>query len=106
MDNLINMDAYQIFTAFILTLLASLSLPMNILALVVLRRTRGIEPATRVFLVSLTVADVGMCIGYVLPAVGVSIVGGWPYGKILCLIQAFAMDPVSQTIYVPVCVAD
>ena len=93
------MDVFPILSSLIWSALACISLPMNILALMVLSRSNKIEDVTKVFLKSLTISDIIMCVLYNIPAIGISATGNWPYGEVLCKIQALVLDPVSLSIY-------
>ena len=75
------------------TFVTILSLPLNLLCLVVLRRTRGVEDVTKVFLVSLTVADLIFCFFRIIPAIGMAALNSWPYGEAFCLIQGAVIHP-------------
>ena len=94
------MDVFPILSSLTWSALACISLPMNILALMVLSRSNKIEDVTKVFLKSLTISDIIMCVIYNIPAIGIAATGYWPYGEVLCTIQGLVLDPVSLTIYI------
>ena len=69
-------------------------LPVNIVCLLVLRHTSRVNKVTKVFLMSLTFADLIVCFLFVMPAIGVALHGGnWPFGAHFCLLQAVIIQP-------------
>ena len=76
------------------SVLLMLLMPLNILCLLVLRHTKRVNNVTKLFLVSLTCADLNVCFVFVIPAIGIAAFDGvWPYGKTSCLIQALFIQP-------------
>ena len=75
------------------TFTAILSLTLNITCLVVLRKCTELEDVPRAFLTSMSAADLGICIFFVLPAIGISVVGRWPFGDVACAVQAVTVLP-------------
>lgn len=76
------------------SLLAVILLPINILCLLVILHTKRISKVTKLFLLSLTFADLDVCTCYVIPAIGIAIYDvNWPYGDTACLLQAAVIEP-------------
>ena len=72
-----------IFKAVAFGILITLNLCLNSLTLVVLRRIRELKPATRVFLTSMTVADL-ISLVYHTPIFISTTVNNWPFGDTAC----------------------
>ncbi|XP_038044741.1 beta-1 adrenergic receptor-like [Patiria miniata] len=70
-----------------------LLLTLNPLCLLVLRRVDNIQDTTKVFLRSLTMADLGVGIFYSLPITVSALSGDWLFGDVLCMLQAL-LQPV------------
>ncbi|XP_038051165.1 beta-3 adrenergic receptor-like [Patiria miniata] len=75
---------------FILVPSSFLLLTLNSLCLLVLRHVDSIHDTTKVFLRSMTVADLGVGIFLAVPMSFGAAIGYWPFGIVLCGIQAFA----------------
>ena len=86
-------DMYSIYMLIIWTVTAGLSLTLNIFCLLTIRQCKEIKSVPRAFLTSMTVADLGISIVYVLPAIGTSVTGDWPYGQIAGALQVTALVP-------------
>lgn len=68
-------------------------LPLNIICLLVLKHTR-MNGVTKLFLISLTCADLNVAVLFVIPAIGTAIFdGNWPYSDAWCIIQAVTIQP-------------
>ena len=84
---------YSVVMFIVWSLIAILSLTLNITCLVVLRKCTELEDVPRAFLTSMSAADLGICIFFVLPAIGISVVGRWPFGDVACAVQAVTVLP-------------
>ena len=84
---------YSVVLFIVWTFIAILSLTLNITCLVILQKCKELEDVPRVFLTSMSAADLGICIFFVLPAIGISVVGDWPFENVTCTIQAFIVLP-------------
>ena len=69
-------------------LIAILSFTLNVLCLVVLRKAKDIDKTSKIFLKSLTMADLMILFFRIIPAIGASALNRWPYGDPLCLTNA------------------
>ncbi|XP_022095250.1 melanocortin receptor 5-like [Acanthaster planci] len=76
---------------FFLTLSSILLLTLNLLCLLVLRHVDNIHDTTKVFLRSMTVADLGVGIFMALPMTVTLQTQRWPFGTALCAVQSFTM---------------
>ena len=84
----------DIVQAICWSILAALLLPINIICLFVLWHTNHVNKVTKIFLFSLTFADLDICLMYVIPAIGIAIEGNeWPYSHSWCLLQALIIQP-------------
>ena len=72
-----------IFKAVAFGIFIILNLCLNSLTLVVLRRMRELKPTTRVFLTSMTVADL-ISLVYHIPIFISTTVNRWPFGELTC----------------------
>ena len=84
---------YSIVLFIVWTFTAILSLSLNITCLVVLRKCKELEDVPRAFLTSMSAADLGICIFFVLPAIGISVVGHWPFEDVTCVVQVIMVQP-------------
>ena len=80
-----------IFKAVAFGILIILNLCLNSLTLVVLRRMRELKPATRVFLTSMTIADL-ISLVYHIPTFISTALNRWPLGDIAC--KVFSLTSV------------
>ena len=71
-----------------------ISLPLNILCLIVLGKVRDIEDTTKLFLKSLTVADILFCLLRGIPAITAAVGNAWPFGDLTCLLIPIPRDSV------------
>ena len=86
-----------VFKATGVTIIVTASLLGNTLCLVVLRRMRHLmEPVTRVFMTSLTIADLSTGVLLGIPIIGATISDCWPYGQVFCTINS-ATDMVCMS---------
>ena len=84
----------DIVQAICWSILAALLLPINIICLFVIWQTRQVNKVTKIFLLSLTLADLDICFVYVIPAIGIAIADSvWPYTRAWCVLQAFMIQP-------------
>ena len=75
-------------------ILAALLLPINIICLFVIWHTKHVNKVTKIFLFSLTFADLDICLMYVIPAIGIAVKGNeWPYPHTSCVLQAVIIQP-------------
>ena len=88
-----------VFKAFAFGILIILNLCLNSLTLVVLRRMRELKPATRVFLTSMTVADL-VSLVYHIPIFISTIVNQWPFGDTPCTVFSLAGLVVNILYYI------
>ena len=88
-----------IFKAVAFGILIILNLCLNSLTLVVLLRMRELKPATRVFLTSMTVADLFSLI-YHIPIFISTIMNKWPFGDIECNIFSLTGLVVNVLYYI------
>ncbi|XP_072037601.1 trace amine-associated receptor 9-like [Amphiura filiformis] len=63
---------------------AILGIVINITCLIVLRRMREMNPVTRVFMTSMTVADLGTVVFIASPVIPSTILDRWPFGDAFC----------------------
>ena len=75
------------------TATAVLSLTLNMVCLLAIRQCKELKSVPRAFLTSMTVADLGISIVYVLPAIVTSVTGNWPFGQIAGALQVTAFVP-------------
>ena len=80
-------------------LVAVCSIPLNLLCFVVLKRAKNMEDVTKVFLNSLTAADLIYCLFRVVPAVSISAIGRVLLGEFFCTIQSFAAQTSVYALY-------
>ena len=79
-------DVFNIIATICWILIVFISLPVNILCLFVLDKVRDIEDTTKLFLKSLTVADILYCLFRGIPAIGSAFGNSWPFGDLACVI--------------------
>ena len=84
---------YSTYMLIIWTVTAGLSLTLNIFCLLAIRQCRELKSVPRAFLTSMTVADLGISIVFVLPAIASSVTGDWPFGQIAGALQVTALVP-------------
>ncbi len=76
------------------SLLALVLLPINIVCLLVLWRTKQVNKVTKLCLICLTCTDIEFCIIYVIPAIGIAMWDNqWPYSNAWCVFQALVIQP-------------
>ena len=75
------------------SIIAVSSLILNPLCIVVVWKTSELENVSRLFLISMTVFDLGVCVSFVIPAIGISVTGGWPFGVPGCIAQILVVFP-------------
>ena len=88
-----------VFKAVAFGILIILNLCLNTLTLVVLRRMRELKPATRVFLTSMTVADL-VSLVYHIPIFISTTVNRWPFGDVACTVFSLAGLAVNILYYI------
>ena len=93
------MDAFDVIRAAVWIFMFCVSVPLNLVCLIALRFTDEIEQPTKVFLLSLTVSELGACVLYVLPAIVTSITGFEPFQGTLCTIQYMLFNTCAGSIY-------
>ncbi len=69
-----------IFKAIGISIIVVACILGNTLCLVVLRQMHALEPVTRVFMTSVTVADLSTGLFLGVPIIGATILDCWPYG--------------------------
>ena len=79
-------DVFNIIATICWVLIVFISLPVNVLCLFVLCKVRDIEDTTKLFLKSLTVADIMFCLFRGIPAIGAAVGNSWPFGDTACII--------------------
>ena len=79
-------DVFNIIATTCWMSIVLISLPINILCLIVLGKVRDIDDATKLFLKSLTVSDILHCLLRGLPAVVSAVRNKWPLGDLACLL--------------------
>ena len=77
-----------IFKGIMLSVLTFLSISANSLTLVILHKYHEINPVTKVFLTSMTVADLTLAF-LLLPSIPAVAVDRWPFGTTFCSITGF-----------------
>ena len=77
-----------IFKGIMLSVLTFLSISANSLTLVILHKCLEINPVTKVFLTSMTVADLTLAF-LLLPSIPAVAVDRWPFGTTFCSITGF-----------------
>ena len=87
------------FKAVALGILIILNLCLNSLTLIVLRRMRELKPVTRVFLTSMTVADL-ISLVFHIPIFISTIVNEWPFGDIACKVTSLTGLMVNILYYI------
>ena len=76
---------------------AVFSLILNSLCIIVVWKSCELNGVCRLFLTTLTVCDILLCISFVIPAIGVSITGVWPFGRAGCIVQILLIYPPGYT---------
>ena len=84
---------YSIYMLIVWTVTAVLSLTLNIFCLLAIRQCKELKSVPRIFLTSMTIADLGISIVFVLPAIASSVTGDWPFGQIAGALQVTALVP-------------
>lgn len=95
---------HHILTPICFGIIALISLPLNILCLIVLQKVTDIEDATKIFLKSLTCADIVFLLFRVVPAIGASAANSWIYGSdnMSCLFFAILAETAVYAMYLSV----
>ena len=88
-----------IFKATALGILITLSLCLNSLTLIVLRRMRNLKPATRVFLTSMTVADLISLVYHIFIFIS-TIANKWLFGDTACKVLSPIFLLISALYYI------
>ena len=84
--------AFNIIATICWGLIVFISLPINILCLVVLGRVRDIGDTTKLFLKSLTVSDILTSLLRGIPAIAAAVRNEWPFGDLVCLLITIPHD--------------
>ena len=86
-------EMYSIYMLIIWTVTAVLSLTLNIFCLLAIRQCTKLKGVSRACLTSMTIADLGISIVFVVPAIASSVTGDWPFGQIVGALQVTALVP-------------
>ena len=81
---------YNILRCFLLIISTLLILTLNPFCLLVLRNVDSIQETSKVFLRSMSTADLGVGIFVAVPMTASAISENWPFGDVLCGILSFA----------------
>ncbi|XP_071800967.1 beta-4C adrenergic receptor-like [Asterias amurensis] len=82
--------SFSILRCFLLVITTLLILTLNPFYLLILRHVNSIQETTKVFLRAMTIADIGVGISVAIPATISAFLGDWPFGDVVCTLQAAA----------------
>ncbi|XP_071801311.1 beta-3 adrenergic receptor-like [Asterias amurensis] len=85
---------FSILRCFLLVITTLLILTLNPFYLLILRHVNSIQETTKVFLRAMTIADIGVGIFIATPATISAFFNNWPFGEVVCSLQAFATTAV------------
>ena len=80
---------FLIFKITALGIILLLNIIVNSLTLIILPKVPDMNPATRVFLTSMTLSDLGGGFGFILPVFVSTIINRWPFEEDKCAILAY-----------------
>lgn len=83
-------EAFNICLAIAYAITTLLTVLGNLICLVILYRVKDISDVTRIFMVSLTLADLGGGVSFTSLLVGSSALNSWPYPAWLCLVHVLS----------------
>ena len=88
--------AFLIFKATAFCVITIFNIFANSLTLVVLRKLKDFSPVTKVFMTSMTIADLG-AVFVITPIVVATAVNRWPFGLALCTMHGFVFTVFAYT---------
>ena len=86
---------FNIITTICWISIVLISLPINILCLIVLGKVRDVEDTTKLFLKSMTVSDILFCLLRGIPAFASAVKNTWPFGNLACLLYTIPVYAVT-----------